>query len=68
MAILKRATQTLRDAGHSTLQVHRGLWGYSVNDTRYPRQSWPHVRKTAAEAVEDVLLRGVLPEQIEAAP
>lgn len=63
MPVMKRATQKLRDAGHATLVVKKGLWGYSVQDTRFRIQHCTTVRKTAQEAVDDVL-GGARPKEL----
>lgn len=65
MPLAKIPTKKLQTAGFVNLEVHRGLWGFSVQDKRYKRQSWEAVRKTSKEVVEDVLIHGKLPKEIK---
>lgn len=65
MAVLKRATKKLADAGHPNLQVRKGMYGYYCIDKALKRQSWPAVRETAQQVVDDVILHGVRPEAVE---
>lgn len=66
MALLKRATKKLNDAGFPTLRVKRGAYGCYVEDARFVRQSWHLVCRTADDAVSEVLERGKLPIELPA--
>jgi len=51
MPILKRATAQLRAAGIPTLEIHRGLWGYTCYDPKLRNQT-SHTYKTAEQSVQ----------------
>lgn len=63
MAVMKRATKKLHDAGFTTLEVCNGLWGYRVRDTRFRRQRGI-VETTVAAIVEAVLVDGYRPVEL----
>lgn len=55
MSIMKRATKQLAEMGLPDLEVHKGLWGYSVWNRTYRKQYCTAVRKTPQEAIQDVV-------------
>lgn len=59
--LLKRATKELREKGHPTLEVVRGVHGCYARDTRYRWQTGTPVRDTWKEVIHDVLVTGRLP-------
>jgi len=60
MALLKRATKKLQDAGYN-LEVHKGLWGYYVFDPNIKERQSSRVYLTLEECLRDVLENGALP-------
>jgi len=60
MALLKRATRKLREAGYD-LEVHRGLWGYYVLDPNAQGKQVSRVYLTLEDCLRDVLENGALP-------
>ncbi|MBU2052582.1 hypothetical protein KKH13_05235 [Patescibacteria group bacterium] len=61
MAIMKRATKQLRDAGIEHIEIHKGLYGYTPYDSRLTYQA-SITYNTADEAVRAVK-GGTRPEE-----
>jgi hypothetical protein len=57
--IVKRATKRLKALGYPHLEIHKGLWGYHVEDNRFWKQTCPTTRKTPDEVIVDVLAGNV---------
>lgn len=54
MPVMKRATKQLAEMGYPDLVVHKGLYGYSVQNRTYRKQHCTPVRKTPDAAVQDI--------------
>lgn len=64
MALIKRATKKLHEAGLITLSVYKGVWGYRCSDSQYHRQLSVGVFKTSQEVVDAVLVKGHRPVEL----
>lgn len=58
--IMKRATKRLADEGLPQLEVHKGLYGYSVRDKRAAKQR--NVVHNTVEGAVNAAIAGVMPE------
>ena len=61
MAIMKRATKQLRDAGIENVEIHKGLYGYAPYDKRYTHQT--SIVYFTAEAAAQAVLGGMRPKE-----